>query len=81
MAEEGRQPGTCACATVVVVGGGGGAVVEVVEVDVHGEIFMHPHGDGFHQRQVFEDDAVALGELGGDLGRKPTPRHRSANGE
>src|SRR5581483_7550674 len=36
---------------------------QIIQVDVHGQVFMHSHGDGFDQRKMLEDDAIALGRL------------------
>ena len=37
---------------------------QIVQVDVHGEIFVNADGDGFHQRQMLQHDAVAAGHTG-----------------
>ncbi len=36
---------------------------QIVQIDVHREVFMHAHSDCFYQRQVFEYDAIANVDL------------------
>jgi hypothetical protein len=36
-------------------------VDQIIQVDMHREVFVYPDGDGFHQRQVLQHDAIATG--------------------
>ena len=44
-------------------------VHQIVHVHMDGQVLMHANGDGFHQRQMFQHDAVAAGQLGALLRR------------
>jgi len=38
---------------------------QVVQIDMHGQIFMDPYRDRFHEREMLEYNPIAPGDLGG----------------
>ena len=40
-------------------------VYQIVQVHVHRQVFVYPHGNCLYQGQVFQYDAIALGYLAG----------------
>ena len=36
---------------------------QIVQIHMHGQVLMYPYRDGFHQRQMVENDAIALAIL------------------